>query len=98
MFGGMTPLKLNEQDMAELQSVMRKQTGNAALARRARCVWLCATGARRVDIRQALGCDDGFISRWTRAYAAGGLAGLVSHHPGRAPVRPVRAPTPRAAR
>jgi transposase len=42
-----------------------------------------------VDIRQALGCDDGFISRWTRAYAAGGLAGLVSHHPGRAPVRPV---------
>lgn len=85
----MTPLKLNEQEMAELQSVMRKQTGNAALARRARCVLLCATGARRVDIRQTLGCDDGFISRWTRAYAAGGLAGLVSHHPGRAPVRPV---------
>lgn len=85
----MTPLKLNEQEMAELQSVMRKQTGNAALARRARCVLLCATGARRVDIRQTLGCDDGFISRWTRAYAADGLAGLVSHHPGRAPVRPV---------
>ncbi len=36
-----------------------------------------------------LGCDDGFISRWTRAYAADGLAGLVSHHPGRAPLRPV---------
>jgi transposase len=85
----MTPLKLNEQEMAELQSVMRKQTGNAALARRARCVLLCATGVRRVDIRRTLGCDDGFISRWTRAYAASGLAGLVSHHPGRAPVRPV---------
>lgn len=82
-------MKLSEQNMAELQSVMRKQTGNAALARRARCVWLCATGARRVDIRHALGCDDGFISRWTRAYAASGLAGLVSHHPGRAPARPV---------
>lgn len=85
----MTPLKLSEQEMAELQSLMRKQTGNAALARRARCVWLCAKGSRRVDIRQVLGCGDGFISRWTRAYAAGGLAGLVSHHPGRAPVRPV---------
>jgi len=82
-------LKLNEQEMAELQSVMRKQTGNAALARRARCVLLCATGVRRVDIRQTLGCDDGFISRWTRAYATSGLAGLVSHHPGRVPLRPV---------
>jgi len=85
----MTPLSLNEQEMAELQTVMRKQTGNAALARRARCVWLCATGQRRTDIRQAMGCDDGFISRWTLAYATSGLAGLVSHHPGRAPVRPV---------
>ncbi len=82
-------MKLNEQEMAELQSVMRKQTGNAALARRARCVLLCATGVRRVDIRQTLGCDDGFISRWTRAYATSGLAGLVSHHPGRVPLRPV---------
>jgi hypothetical protein len=24
-------------------------------------VLLCATGARRVDIRMTLGCDDGFI-------------------------------------
>jgi hypothetical protein len=30
--------QLNEQEVAELQSMMRKQTGNAALARRARCV------------------------------------------------------------
>ena len=72
----MTPLKLNEQEIAELQSVMRKQTGHAAFARRARCVLLCATGVRRVDIRMTLGCDDGFISRWTRAYAADGLAEL----------------------
>ncbi len=85
----MTPLKLNEQEIAELRSVMRKQTGPAAFARRARCVLLCAAGVRRVDIRMTLGCDDGFISRWTRAYAADGLAGLVSHHPGRAPLRPV---------
>ncbi len=85
----MTPLKLNEQEIAALRSVMRKQTGHAAFARRARCVLLCATRVRRVDIQMTLGCDDGFISRWTRAYAADGLAGLVSHHPGRAPLRPV---------
>lgn len=82
-------MELSEQGRAELQSLMRKQTGNAALARRARCVWLCATGHRRVDIRRALGCDDGFVSRWSAAYAAQGLAGLTSHHPGRAPTRPV---------
>ncbi len=58
----MTPLKLNEQEIAALRSVMRKQTGPAAFARRARCVLLCATGVRRVDIRMTLGCDDGFIS------------------------------------
>jgi hypothetical protein len=43
----MTPLKLNEQEIAELQSVMRKQTGNAALARRARCVPLPAQSTNR---------------------------------------------------
>ena len=47
-------MKLNEQEMAELQSVMRKQTGDATLARRARCVLLCSKGVRRVDIRQTL--------------------------------------------
>ncbi len=51
----MTPLKLNEQEIAALRSVMRKQTGNAAFARRARCVLLCVTGARRVDIRMTHG-------------------------------------------
>ena len=81
-------MKLNEQEMAELQGVMRKQTGNAALVCRARCVLLCATGARRIVIRQTLGCDDGFISCWTCAYAAGGLPGLVLHHPGRRCVLP----------
>lgn len=85
----MTRIEFTEQAMAELQSIMRKQTSNAGLARRARRVLLCADGERRVDIRKALGCDDGFISRWTAAYAAQGLVGFVSHHPERAPLRPV---------
>ena len=53
----MTRIELTEQTMAELHSIMRKQSGNAGLARRARCVLLCAGGGRRVDIRKALSCD-----------------------------------------
>ncbi|MEM5461958.1 IS630 family transposase [Paraburkholderia phytofirmans] len=67
---------------------MRKRHGNAAVARRARCVLLWADGERRVDIRFKLACNDSFVSRWTWAYDAQGLAGLVLH-PGRAPKRPV---------
>jgi transposase len=85
----MTKLILNDEQRAELQALMRKHRGNAAVARRARCVLLCATGKRRVDIRQVLGCDDGFITRWTAAFARQGMAGLVSHHPGRKPTQSV---------
>jgi len=68
---------------------MRKHHGNAALARRARCVLLWAAGDRRVDVRSKLACNDAFVTRWTSAYDAQGLAGLVSLYPGRAPKRPV---------
>ena len=80
---------LTSEQRTDLDAVMRKRHGNAALARRARCVLLWADGERRVDIRSKLACNDGFISRWTSAYEAQGLAGLVSLHPGRAPKRPV---------
>ena len=68
---------------------MRKHHGNAALARRARCVLLWAAGERRVDVRSKLACNDAFVTRWTSAYDAQGLAGLVSLYPGRATKRPV---------
>jgi len=80
---------LREEQRTELDAVMRKRHGNAALGRRARCVLLWASGERRVDIRAKLACNDAFVSRWTQAYESEGLAGLVSIHPGRAPKRPV---------
>jgi transposase len=80
---------LTSVQRTELDAVMRKRQGNAALARRARCVLLWADGQRRVDIRSKLACNDAFVSRWTSAFDAQGLAGLVSLHPGRAPKRPV---------
>lgn len=80
---------LTAEQRDELDAVMRKRHGNAALARRARCVLLWADGERRVDIRSKLACNDAFVSRWTSAYDNQGLAGLVSLHPGRAPKQPV---------
>jgi len=80
---------LTSEQRSELDAVMRKRHGSAALARRARCVLLWADGGRRVDIRSKLGCNDAFVSRWTAAFDEQGLAGLVSLHPGRAPARPV---------
>lgn len=55
-----------------------KRHGRAALARRARCVGLRSEGDRRVDARSKLGGNDAFVSTWTRAFQAQGLAGLVS--------------------
>jgi transposase len=80
---------LTSEQRTELDAVMRTRHGNAALARRARCVLLWAAGERRVDVRAKLACNDAFVTRWTSAYDAQGLAGLVSLHPGRAPKRPV---------
>ena len=80
---------LTSEQRAELDAVMRRRHGSAALTRRARCVLLWSDGERRVDIRSKLACNDEFVSRWTSAFQMQGLAGLVSLHPGRAPRTPV---------
>ena len=79
---------LTIEQRVELDAVMRKRHGNAALSRRARCVVLWADGERRVDIREKLACNDAFVTKWTTSFGAQGLAGLVSSHPGRAPKVP----------
>ena len=85
----MQRMKLTSEQREELNAVLRRRHGSAAVVRRARCVLLWADGERRVDIRTKLACNDAFVSRWTAAYDAQGLAGLVSFHPGRAPKQPV---------
>ncbi len=79
---------LTSEQRAELDAVMRKRHGNAAISRRARCVVLWASGERRVDIREKLACNDAFVTKWTTEFDSQGLAGLVSLHPGRTPKRP----------
>lgn len=82
-------MNLTPDERDQLETLIRKRSGSAALARRARCVLLWADGERRVDIRTKLACNDGFITRWTTAFEQQGLAGLISIHPGRAPLRSV---------
>ena len=53
---------LTIEQRAELDAVMRKRHGNAALTRRARCVALWSDAERRVDIRSKLACNDEFVS------------------------------------
>jgi len=81
---------LTTEQEEDLLAVLRQRHGNAALARRARCVLLCSQGERRVAIRNKLACNDRFVSHWTAAYAEQGLLGLVSYHPGRAPKSPAK--------
>jgi transposase len=80
---------LTPEQRAELEAVMRKRHGSAAVMRRARCVLLWADGERRVDIRAKLGCNDAFVTRWAGAFNAKGLSGLISVYPGRKPARSV---------
>jgi len=67
--------KLTIEQRAELDAVMRRRHGNAALARRVRCVVLWSKGERRVDIRSKLACNDEFVSKWTSAFEAQGWLG-----------------------
>jgi transposase len=52
--------------------------------RRARLILLLARGKSYSAIRQVLGCNPNYISRWKGRFEAERLAGLYSHHSGRA--------------
>lgn len=50
---------------------------------------LCFGVTENAGSRSKLACNDEFVSKWTSAFEAQGLAGLVSLDPGRAPRTPV---------
>ena len=72
---GMHRMTLTADERGDLEAVIRKRSGSAALARRARCVLLWADGERRVDIRTKLACNDAFVTRWTQALSFKGWVG-----------------------
>src|SRR3981189_3066693 len=76
---GLTP-----RERTELRDRMRSRTLPAEDVRRARLILLLAQGKSYLAIRQVLGCNPNYISRWKGRFEAERLAGLYSHHPGRA--------------
>src|ERR1700692_2704335 len=75
---------LTPSERAELRDRLRSRTLPAEDVRRARLILLLAQGKSYPAIRQVLGCNPNYISRWKGRFEAERLAGLYSHHPGRA--------------
>jgi transposase len=71
-------------ERTELRERMRSRTLPAEDVRRARLILLLAQGKSYLTIRQQLGCNPNYISRWKGRFAAERLAGLYSRHSGRA--------------
>jgi type VI secretion system protein ImpL len=63
-----TYLMLARPERADAKFLTPQLIGTAAPLRGARCVLLWADGARRVDIRSKLACNDAFVLRSTSAY------------------------------
>jgi transposase len=76
--------RLTPSERTELRDRMRSRTLPAEDVRRARLILLLAQGKSYLAIRQVLGCNPNYISRWKGRFEAERLAGLYSHHSGRA--------------
>src|ERR1700730_17548563 len=77
-------LRLTPSERTELRDRMRSRTLPAEDVRRARLIVLLAQGKSYLAIRQVLGCNPNYISRWKGRFEAERLAGLYPHYRGRA--------------
>lgn len=84
-------IALSKSERNELQKRVRSQSGRADDARRARCILMLADGETWATIREAIACNDSYISRWSKRFEAERLAGLYSRHCG----QPAQTLTPR---
>ena len=79
----MTIIKLRNNEHRTLERMMRSQSGQAGLARRARMIMMSADGVGFNEIRQCLDCDVRFIQRWRERFTTERVAGLTSQPRGR---------------
>jgi transposase/transposase-like protein len=77
-------IRLTGAERDELKQRLRSRTMPAEQVRQARLLLMLAEGQSYVAIRQALGCNANYISRWKRRFMAERLGGMYSRHPGRA--------------
>src|SRR5713101_9206801 len=83
-------LRLAPRERKELRDRVRSRTLPAEDVRCARLILLLAQGKSYLTIRQLLGCNPNYISRWKGRFEAERLAGLYSRHSGRAVEKPRR--------
>src|ERR1700693_4088928 len=69
---------LTPSERRELKDRMRSRTLPAEDVRRARLILLLAQGKSYLAIRQVLGCNPNYISRWKGRFEAERLASAVS--------------------
>jgi transposase len=77
-------IELTKMERAELTRRAASRSGRADDARRARLILLLEKGNTWSELRSQLGCNDGFIHRWSKRFVAERLAGLYHRHAGNA--------------
>ena len=79
------PLRpLTREERAELDRRSRSRTLRAEDVRRAKVLLMLDARESYLRIREAMGCDPHYVSRWKRRFQEEGLAGLYSRYRGRA--------------
>ena len=76
--------RVTPSERTELRDRLRSRTLPAEEVRRARLILLLAKEQSYLTVRQVLGCNANYISRWKGRFEAERLAGLYSHYRGRA--------------
>lgn len=79
----MQTLKLRKNERSQLERLVRSQSGQAALVRRARMILMSADGVGFNDIRHKLDCDVRFIQHWRERFKTSCMAGLANCLTGR---------------
>ncbi len=82
MFTSTQPVVLTEEERAELEGRLRARTLRASDARCARLILMLADHVPQVVIRERLGCNRDYVSRWRRRFHEGRLAALYPRHQG----------------
>ena len=79
-----TAVRVTPKVERELQRRVRSRALRADDVRRARLILMLADGQSFSVIREALGCNRSYITRWKNRFLEDGLSGLYSRHAGRA--------------
>src|SRR6266536_3529992 len=78
-------LELTRQERRELERRVRSRKLRSEDVRRARLILMLAAGESYISVRNALGCDPGYVSRWKKRFLTDRLAGLYARHRGSKP-------------